>query len=73
MDISDDFQVYVKPQANLSEFGSANDNQVASALLFELRNKICEFEKIILDILVKSLSNITKVWFLFDYFEQLFF
>lgn len=61
VDISDDFQVYVKPQANLSEFGSANDNQVASALLFELRNKICESEKIILDILVQSLSNITKV------------
>lgn len=59
--ISDDLQVYVRPDADVREFGSAADNQLATSILFELRNKIYESENIVLDILVQNLTNITKV------------
>ncbi|KAA8545251.1 hypothetical protein F0562_020035 [Nyssa sinensis] len=59
--ISNDFQVYVKPQANAREYGSATDNQAASSLLSELRDKIYESNKIMLDTLVQSLSGITEL------------
>ncbi|KAF5952160.1 hypothetical protein HYC85_010104 [Camellia sinensis] len=55
--ISDDFQVYVKPGADVREYGSVTDNQVATSLLFDLRNKISESDKILVDILVQNLSS----------------
>ncbi|KAK4491350.1 hypothetical protein RD792_002086 [Penstemon davidsonii] len=58
--ISDGFQVYVKPQTNLKEYGSASDNREASSTLSELRDKAYESDKIVLSILVESLSVITK-------------
>ncbi|KAA8536735.1 hypothetical protein F0562_029213 [Nyssa sinensis] len=58
--INDDFQVYMKPQADLRGYCSAADNQVATSLLYELRDKIYESNKIILDILVQSLSGIAE-------------
>lgn len=59
--ISDDLQVYVKPQADMREYGSYSDNQLATSILFELRNKIHESEKAILDVLTQNLSSITEV------------
>lgn len=43
-------------------YGSVTDNQLATSLLLELRNKIHESENIIMDILVQNLSCITEVW-----------
>lgn len=60
--ISNDFQVFVKPLANVGEYGSPNDNQEASLLMSDLRKNIFESENIMLDILSQSLSKITKVW-----------
>ncbi|XP_015874915.3 protein SEMI-ROLLED LEAF 2 isoform X2 [Ziziphus jujuba] len=59
--ISDDLQVYLKPEADLREYGSVADNQLATSLLFELRNKLHESDNVIVDILVQSLTNITKL------------
>ncbi len=59
--ISDDLQVYVKPQADIRDYGSVTDNQLASSLLLELRNKIYESDTVIMDILVQNLSGITEV------------
>ena len=61
--ISDDFQVYVKPRADVREYGSVADNQEATSLLFDLRNRTNETDKILVDSLVQSLSAITEVWF----------
>ena len=60
--ISDDLQVYVRPQMDIRGYGSVTDNQLATSLLLELRNKIYESENIIMDILVQNLSIITEVW-----------
>lgn len=61
--ISDDFQVYVKPWADVREFGSAADNKDAASLLHDLRNQVYETDKIVVDSLVQSLSGITEVRF----------
>ncbi|KAF2324020.1 hypothetical protein GH714_006213 [Hevea brasiliensis] len=58
--ISDDLQVHGKPQADVREYGSVADNQLASSLLLELRSKIFESDKVIIDTLIQSLSNATK-------------
>ncbi|KAI8555542.1 hypothetical protein RHMOL_Rhmol05G0180500 [Rhododendron molle] len=58
--ISDDFQVYVKPWADVREFGSAADNKDAASLLHHLRNQVYETDKIVVDSLVQSLSGITE-------------
>ncbi|XP_027159144.1 uncharacterized protein LOC113760669 isoform X1 [Coffea eugenioides] len=57
--INDDIQVYVRPQADVREYGSPGDNQEAAALLSQLHGKIKQSEKAILDLLVASLSTIT--------------
>ncbi|XP_059437223.1 protein SEMI-ROLLED LEAF 2 [Corylus avellana] len=59
--ISVDLQVYVKPQVDSREYGSVTDNQLATSLLLELRNKIYESANIIVDILVQSLSSVTEL------------
>ncbi|KDP23388.1 hypothetical protein JCGZ_23221 [Jatropha curcas] len=59
--ISDDLQVHSKPQADVREYGSAVDNQLAASLLLELRNKAYECDKVIMDILIQSLSTATEV------------
>ncbi|XAR52684.1 hypothetical protein NMG60_11020874 [Bertholletia excelsa] len=59
--ISDDFQVFVKSRADLREYGSVSDNQMATALLLDLRNKICDTDKILLDTLVQNLSSIVEL------------
>lgn len=59
--ISDDLQVYVKPQVNERNYASFTDNQVATSSLIELRNTIYESDKVIRDILVQSLSGIIEM------------
>jgi hypothetical protein len=58
--ISDDLQVYVKPQADLRDYGSPSDNKAAASLLSELRAKIFEFDEIVIEILAQNLSGITE-------------
>ncbi|KAF2307308.1 hypothetical protein GH714_026229 [Hevea brasiliensis] len=58
--ISDDLQVHAKPQADAREYGSVSDNQIASSLLLELRNKLFESDKVIMDTLIENLSNATE-------------
>ncbi|XP_047975823.1 protein SEMI-ROLLED LEAF 2 isoform X1 [Salvia hispanica] len=58
--ISDDFQVYVKPQHEVKDYGSAFDNEEALSTLTELRDKAYEADKKLFSILVESLSTITK-------------
>ncbi|GAV92254.1 hypothetical protein CFOL_v3_35635 [Cephalotus follicularis] len=59
--IGDDLQVYAKPQADVREYGSFTDNQLASSVLVELRKIIYESNNAILDILVRNLSTITEL------------
>lgn len=59
--ISDDLQVYVKLQADVREYGSYSDNQLASSVLIELRIKGHESEKAIVDVITQSLSSIVEV------------
>ncbi|KAL5565906.1 hypothetical protein UlMin_029070 [Ulmus minor] len=59
--ISDDLQVYVKPDVDVRAYGSASDNQQARSILSVLRNKIYESENVVIDILIQNLTNITKM------------
>lgn len=59
--IGDDFQVYVKPQAEMRNYGSLTDNQQATSFLFELRDKLHDLDKVIQEVLVQNLSNVTEV------------
>lgn len=61
MGIGDDLQIFVRPQADVKEYGSFTDNQQATSLIYELRNKVYESDKIILDIIVQNLSTIIEV------------
>ncbi|OVA16780.1 hypothetical protein BVC80_1543g235 [Macleaya cordata] len=61
LSIGDDLQAYVKPQADLKEFGSATDHQAALQSLSELRDALHESDKAILNILVESLSCLTEL------------
>ncbi|GER48585.1 ARM repeat superfamily protein [Striga asiatica] len=58
--ISDDFQVYVKSQSEVKDYGSASDNEEALLTLVNLRGKSQESDKVVLSLLVESLSTITK-------------
>lgn len=58
--ISDDFQVYVKPQSEIKDYGSAYEEALST--LAELRDKAYESDKDVFAILVESLSTITKVF-----------
>ncbi|KAL2231298.1 UNVERIFIED_CONTAM: Protein SEMI-ROLLED LEAF 2 [Sesamum indicum] len=58
--ISDNFQVYVKSQSEVKDYGSVSDNEEALSTLLELREKAYESDKIVFSIFVESLSSITK-------------
>ncbi|CAA0816532.1 Uncharacterized protein SHERM_16398 [Striga hermonthica] len=58
--ISDDFQVYLKSQSEVKDYGSASDNEEALLTLVSLRSKSQESDKVVLSLLVESLSTITK-------------
>ncbi|CAN1356773.1 Protein SEMI-ROLLED LEAF 2 [Linum perenne] len=59
--ISDDLQIYVKPQADLKEFGSFTDNSLALSVLTELQRKISESDTAVMNILVLNLSTTTEM------------
>ncbi|KAK7269431.1 hypothetical protein RIF29_22157 [Crotalaria pallida] len=59
--ISDDYQVYAKVNVDVKEFGTAADNELAMSILFELWSKICECHRIVKDVLVQNLANITEL------------
>ncbi|XP_022743108.1 protein EFR3 homolog B-like isoform X1 [Durio zibethinus] len=59
--ISEDLQVFVRPLADVRGYGSVTDNQLASSLLLELRDKIYESNNVMIDILVQNLSTITEL------------
>ncbi|XP_073150707.1 protein SEMI-ROLLED LEAF 2 [Henckelia pumila] len=58
--ISDDYQVYLKPQVEVKDYGSASDNDEASTVLTKLRDKAYESDKLVYGMLFESLSSITK-------------
>ncbi|EOY11659.1 Uncharacterized protein TCM_026768 isoform 3, partial [Theobroma cacao] len=59
--ISEDLQVFLRPQADVRGYGSVTDNQLASSLLMELRDKLDESNKVMMDILVQNLSTVTEL------------
>ncbi|KAM5561026.1 protein SEMI-ROLLED LEAF 2 [Rosa sericea] len=59
--ISDDLQVFLRPEADITKYGSVIDNQLASSLLFDLRKKLYESDNVIREILVQFLSDITEM------------
>ncbi|KZV47335.1 hypothetical protein F511_07758 [Dorcoceras hygrometricum] len=58
--ISDDYQVYLKPQVEVKDYGSTSDNDEASLILTKLRDKAYESDKLLFGMLSESLSSITK-------------
>ncbi|XP_058084129.1 protein SEMI-ROLLED LEAF 2 [Magnolia sinica] len=61
LSIGDDLQVYVKPQADVREYGSTADQQAAMFSLSELRKTMGETDKALLDIIVQGLYTITEM------------
>ncbi|XP_022965555.1 uncharacterized protein LOC111465423 [Cucurbita maxima] len=59
--ISEDLHVCLKPEADLREYGSVTDNELARSYLSDLRNKVYEADNVIIDILVQNLSVITEL------------
>ncbi|XP_039058719.1 LOW QUALITY PROTEIN: protein SEMI-ROLLED LEAF 2-like [Hibiscus syriacus] len=59
--ISKDFQVFVRPQADVKNYGLVTDNRLASSLLLDLRDKIYQSDDVLIDILVRNLSTITEM------------
>lgn len=51
----------MKSQADLREYGSVTDNELAQSFLSDLRNKVYEADNVIMDILAQNLSVITEV------------
>ncbi|KAK4424539.1 protein SEMI-ROLLED LEAF 2 [Sesamum alatum] len=58
--ISDNFQVYIKSQCEVKDYYEASDNEEALSTLLELRETAYESNKVVISILVESLSTITK-------------
>ncbi|KAF6134619.1 hypothetical protein GIB67_022906, partial [Kingdonia uniflora] len=61
LSISRDMQVYVNPQAALKDYGSFTDNQSALYSLSELSESMQNSNKVIIDIIARSLSDITEL------------
>ncbi|XP_050381062.1 protein SEMI-ROLLED LEAF 2 [Argentina anserina] len=59
--ISDDLQVFLRPEADITKYGSVIDNQLATSLLSDLRTKLYKTDHVIREILVEFLSDITQV------------
>lgn len=68
--IGDDLQLHVRPQANMKDFGSSGDSQMATSMLFEMRSKVELSNTIITDIVAKNLSKISKVIFYFLFLSE---
>ncbi|KAJ0253150.1 hypothetical protein HA466_0122270 [Hirschfeldia incana] len=61
LSIGDDLQLHVKPQANMKDFGSSSDSQMATSMLFEMRSKVELSNTIITDVVVKNLAKVSKL------------
>ncbi|RID43640.1 hypothetical protein BRARA_I00488 [Brassica rapa] len=59
--IGDDLQLHVKPHANMKDFGSSSDSQMATSMLFEMRSKVELSNTIITDVVAKNLSKVSKL------------
>ncbi|XP_010493942.1 PREDICTED: protein EFR3 homolog B-like isoform X2 [Camelina sativa] len=59
--IGDDLQLHVRTQANMKDFGSSGDSQMATSMLFEIRSKVELSNTIITDIVAKNLHKISKL------------
>ncbi|XP_008453385.2 protein SEMI-ROLLED LEAF 2 [Cucumis melo] len=59
--IGEDLHIYLKSQADLREYGSVTDNELAQSFLSDLRNKVYEADNVIMDILAQNLSVITEL------------
>lgn len=60
--VDENFQVYVKPQAGVKQYGSASDNQAATLYMSELQDKnIIESDKVLLETIARYLCCIVKV------------
>ncbi|KAA3487170.1 protein EFR3-like protein B-like isoform X2 [Gossypium australe] len=59
--MSEDIQVFVRPEADVRGYGSVTESQHASSLLFELRDKIYKYESAMMDVLVQNFSAITEL------------
>ncbi|AAB61061.1 Hypothetical protein F2P16.24 [Arabidopsis thaliana] len=59
--IGDDLQLHVRPQANMKDFGSSSDSQMATSMLFEMRSKVELSNTIITDIVAKNLPKLSKL------------
>ena len=59
--IGDDLLLHVRTNANMKDFGSSGDNQMATSMLFEMRSKVELSNTIITDIVAKHLSKSIKV------------
>lgn len=68
--IGDDLQLHVKPHANMKDFGSSSDSQMATSMLFEMRSKVELSNTIITDVVAKNLSKASKVKLLMLFVSQ---
>ncbi|XP_048637622.1 protein SEMI-ROLLED LEAF 2-like [Brassica napus] len=59
--IGDDLLLHVRTNANMKDFGSSGDNQMATSMLFEMRSKVELSNTIITDIVAKHLSKSIKL------------
>ncbi|GAB4835674.1 hypothetical protein Ancab_000584 [Ancistrocladus abbreviatus] len=59
--IREDLQLYIKPQIDVRQYGSASDNQAADLLLSKVEDKKDEAEKVVLDVVVQHLAGLTKM------------
>ena len=66
--IGDDLQLHVRPQANMKDFGSLGDNQMATSMLFEMSSKVELSNTGLTDIIAKHLSKIKMVKLLLNLF-----
>lgn len=61
LSIGDDCQVYVKPQADVREYGSSADQQEAISTIFELKKTIGQSDKDLEGVIIQNLSRMTEV------------
>ncbi|XXG53982.1 hypothetical protein AAC387_Pa03g1977 [Persea americana] len=61
LSIGDDSQVYVKPQADVREYGSSADQQEAISTIFELKKMVGQSDKDLEGVIIQNLSRMTEL------------
>ncbi|XP_020258903.1 uncharacterized protein LOC109835337, partial [Asparagus officinalis] len=59
--IGDDLQIYIRPQADIKNFGSEIDQQAAKSLLSDFQQMMVESGRYLLDIIIRDLSSLTNL------------